>query len=94
MITYAEPVDNVRVGGRAGAAGVLLVAGGADEDGVLEGALARRVERPHVEDVDALHLSEDLETLDTGGLLQIGGDGAGGGTGSDEVVNVLDVCGA
>jgi hypothetical protein len=86
-------VDNVRVGGDAGAAGVLLVAGGADDDGVVEGALARRVQRPHVEDVDALHLSEDLETLDTGGLLEVGRDGSGGRTGADEVVDVLDVCG-
>ena len=91
--TYAEPVDNVRVGGRAGAAGVLLVTGGADDDGVVEGARARGVQRPHVENVDALHLSEDLEALDTGGLLKVGGDGARGGAWADEVIDRLYVCG-
>jgi hypothetical protein len=30
------------------------------------------VQWPHVEDVNALHLSEDFETLETGGLLGIG----------------------
>ena len=32
----------------------------------------------HVEDVDALHFAEDFETLETGRLFEIGGDGAGG----------------
>lgn len=91
--TYAEPVDNVGVGGRAGAAGVLLVAGGAHDDRVVEGAPTRSVQRPHVEDVHSLHLSEDFETLDTGGLLEVGGDGARGSTRADKVVDVLDVCG-
>ncbi len=49
------------------------------------------IERPHVEDVDALGLSKNFETLQTGRLLQIGGNSTGDGTGSDEVVNVLDV---
>lgn len=82
----------MRVGGGAGAAGILLVTSRADEDGVVQGAPARGIEGPHVEDVDALHLSEDFETLDTGGLLDIGGDGAGRGTGADKVIDVLDVC--
>lgn len=36
--TYAEPVDDVAVGWVAGAAGELLLAGGVDDDGVVEGA--------------------------------------------------------
>jgi len=36
--TYAEPDDVVGVSGDTGAAGVLLVTSGADEDGVLEGS--------------------------------------------------------
>ena len=35
---YGEPYDAVRVGRVAGAAGVLLVAEGADDDGVVERA--------------------------------------------------------
>lgn len=80
------------VGRVAGAAGKLLVAGGAHQDGVVHGSPAAGVERAHVEDVDALHLSEDLETLKTGGLLEVGGDGAGLGAGAEEVVLGLDLC--
>jgi len=36
--TYAEPEDDVAVGWVAGAAGELLVAGGSDDDGVVEGS--------------------------------------------------------
>lgn len=76
----------MRVGRVASAAGVLLLAGGADHDGVLHGSLAAGVEGAHVENVDALHLSEDFETLETGGLLEVGGHGAGLGTRSAEVI--------
>lgn len=53
---------------------------------------ARGIERAHVEDVDALHLAEDFETLEAGRLLDVGGDGAGAGTGADQVVLRLDLC--
>lgn len=52
---------------------------------------ARGVERAHVEDVDAVHLAEDFETLETGRLLEVGGDGAGLGTGTEEVGLRLDL---
>jgi len=83
----------VGVGRVASAAGELLLAGRADGNGVLHGALAAGVEGAHVEDVDALHLAENLQTLKTGGLLEIGGDGAGGGARAEEVVLALDLCG-
>lgn len=54
--------------------------------------LAGGIEGAHVEDVDALHLSENLETLETGGLLEIGGDAAGLGTRSVKVILALDLC--
>jgi hypothetical protein len=85
-------VHDVRVGREAGAAGELLVTGGADLDGVLHRAESAGVEGPHVEDVDALHLSEDFETLETGGLLEIGGDGPRGGTRTEQVIFGLDLC--
>lgn len=59
-MTYAEPLDDVRVGGETSATGKLLVTGGSDEDGVLHRAQAAGVEGAHVEDVDTLHLSENL----------------------------------
>src|SRR5690242_2107566 len=49
------------------------------------------VEGPHVEDVDALHLSENLKTLETGRLLGVGGDGSGLRTLGDKVVHGLDL---
>ena len=51
------------------------------------------VQGPHVEDVNALHLAEDFETLETGGLFEIGGDGTGFGTGGEQVGFGLDFCG-
>jgi hypothetical protein len=92
VFTYAEPDNGVGVGGITGAASKLLVAGGAHQDGVLHGSLAAGVEGSHVENVNALHLSEDFQTLKTGGLLEIGRDGAGLATRSDEVVLGLYLC--
>lgn len=82
----------MRVGRVAGAAEVLLLAGGADRDGVLHRALAAGIEGAHVENVDTLHLSEDFETLETSRLLEVGRDGAGLGTRSQQVVLSLDLC--
>lgn len=79
------------VDGVAGATGVLLVTGGADHDGVLQCSFPGGIQGPHVEDVDTLHLSENLQTLLTGGLLEVGGDGTRLGTGSQEVGSALDV---
>lgn len=45
-----------------------------DLDGVLGGTEVGHLERLHVEDIDTLELSEQLETLKTGGLLLVGGD--------------------
>jgi hypothetical protein len=50
------------------------------------------VEGRHVEDVDALHLSQDFEALQAGGLFEVGGDGAGRGAGGQEVVFIFDFC--
>ena len=80
----------MRVSRVASAAGKLLLAGRTDNDGVLHGALAAGIQRAHVEDVDALHLTQDLETLETSGLLQIRGDGTGLGAGSEEILLSLD----
>lgn len=90
--TYAEPVDVVGVGGEAGATSELLLTSGSDHDGVLHRAEAAGVKRAHVEDVDTLHLYENLETLQTSGLLEVGGDGSGLGTGAEKVVLGLDLC--
>jgi len=45
----------------------------------------RRVQRLHVEDVDALHLAQDLKALEPRGLLEVGRDGPGRGAGWKEV---------
>lgn len=89
-----QPDDIVGVGGEAGAAEVLLVTKGLDDNGVVEGSLSAGVQGSHVEDVDALHLSENLETLQTGGLFQVGGDGAFFGAGGEEVFKAGEFCGA
>ena len=90
--TYTEPVDDVGVGRETGATSELLLTGRSDEDGFLHGAQSAGVEGSHVENVNTLHLSEDFETLETGGLLEIGGNGSGLSTRTEEVVLALDLC--
>lgn len=90
--THAEPGSVVGVGGDTRAAGKLLLTSRADGDGVLHGAQAASVEGAQVEDVDAIHLAENLETLQTGGLLEVRGDRARFGTGAEEVFLALDLC--
>lgn len=58
---------------------------GENEDGVGLGAEAARVQRLVVENADALELTQELETLKTGGLLDIGGHGSGLSTGTVEL---------
>lgn len=77
---------------KARAASKLLVAETANADGVLHGAAARGVERLHVEDVDALHLAQDLEAVETGRLVEVGRDRASGGAWGKEVGFGLDLC--
>ena len=51
------------------------------------------VQRPHVKHVGSLHLAEDFETLETGGLLDIGGHGTGLGTaGGEEILFAREFC--
>lgn len=90
--THAEPGSGVGVSWDTSAASKLLITGGAEGDGVLHSAQTAGVEGTHVEDVDALHLTQDLETLQTGSLLEIGGDGAGLGARTEEVLLALDLC--
>ena len=58
--------------------------------GVYTGAGS--IEWLHVEDINAVHLSENLETLKTGGLLDIGWDGSDWGSWWHEVGLALDLC--
>lgn len=53
---------------------------------------SRSIKRLHIENVYALHLPEDLQSFQSGGLFEIGGDGTGLGTRSEEVVLALDIC--
>jgi hypothetical protein len=46
---------------------------------------AAGVQWPHVKDVDTLHLSENLETLKTGRLFDIGGNSTGLRAGREEI---------
>lgn len=50
------------------------------------------IQRFHVEDIDALHFAEDFETLEAGGLVEVGWDGAGFGAGGKEVLFCFDFC--
>jgi hypothetical protein len=52
---------------------------------------AAGIQRPHVEDVDTLDLSEDFETLQTSGMLKIGRDGSRLGSRGKKVLGGLDI---
>lgn len=91
-ITYSQPDDNVRIRRDARAPAILLVAETSHHDWIVQRALAVGREGLHIEDVDPLHLTQDLETLETGRLLQIIRDSAGRGAGGKEVGFVLDFC--
>jgi hypothetical protein len=52
---------------------------------------AVRRQWPHIEDVDALHLSEDFQALKASGLLEIRGDRAGFCSGGNQVFHRLDL---
>merc|ERR1712230_217536 len=75
----------------ASAANVLLVTERTHDNRVVEGTDTASVQRPHVEDVDALHLAENFQTLQTGSLLKVGRDGTGGTTRREKVVLILDL---
>ena len=48
------------------------------------------IQRSHIEDVYTLHLAQDLEAFETGGLFEIGGNGSWRGAGREEVVFRVD----
>ncbi len=50
------------------------------------------IQRFHIKDVDALHLAQDLEPFQPGGLFEIGGDGPGRGAGGQEILFGFDIC--
>lgn len=54
--------------------------------------LAGGIQGTHVEDIDALHLSDELQTLETGGLEVVGRDGTGLSTRGNQVLLALDLC--
>lgn len=52
--------------------------------------LSASIQRLHVEDINTLHLSENLKTLETGGLFDIGGDSTRSSTWGHKVGLALD----
>lgn len=54
--------------------------------------LAGGIEGAHVEDVNSLHLSDEFQTLETSGLVDVGGNGTGLSTGGEKVILNLDLC--
>lgn len=60
--------------------------------GAVVRTLPASIERSHVENVHALHLAENFQTLETGGLLKIGRDGTGLAALRHKVVLGGDLC--
>jgi hypothetical protein len=53
--------------------------------------LSGSIKGPHIENVNALHLSDKFETLKTSSLLEIGGNGTRLGTRGDQILLGLDL---
>ena len=89
-----EPLDLVGAVGGSGAADDSRAVVCGDPDGVigstLDGVLGSD-DGAEIENVDTVHLSEQLESSQTGLLLQVGGDSAGGGGGSDQGLGAGDL---
>lgn len=88
----SQPYDIVAVDREARATEVLFRTERLDPDRLLECAQSAGVQRPHVEDVDPLHLTQHLESLETGRLFEIRRDRAWCRTGGQEVCLACDFC--
>lgn len=53
--------------------------------GRVKHTFARSIQRPHVKDVNAFHLTQNFQALEPGGLFDIGGHSTRGGTGREKV---------
>ncbi len=53
--------------------------------------LPRGIQRPHIKDIDAVHLAEDFHSLQARGLLEVGRDGAGFSTRANNVLLRPDI---
>jgi hypothetical protein len=84
LLLKVEPKDVVRVSRRTGATNDALRVEREDLDRVRLRADTVRIERRLIEDLNALDLSEKLETLKTGRLIQVRGDFTGLTTGAEE----------
>lgn len=49
------------------------------------------IQRLHIKDIDAVHLAQDLESLQTSALLEVGRDGARRSSGWEEVRVILNL---
>ena len=76
------------------ASAVLLVPRTPHDDRIVHRPQATSIERLHVEDIDALHLAEDFETIEACCLFEVGGDGAWRSAGWEKVFFRLDFLGA
>lgn len=81
----------MRIRRHARAPTILLLAKALNHDRVLDRPQPVRRQRLHVENVNPLHLAENLETLETGRLLDVGGHGAGLGSLGKQVGFGLDL---
>jgi len=86
-----QPDNDVGVRWVTCAAEVLLVTEGLDHDWVVECSFSTGVQWSHVEHVNSLHLSENLESLKTGGLFEVGGNGTGLTSRWEKVLFALDL---
>lgn len=73
------------------AANVTVANVGGDNVGVLHGAVALENGVLHVKDIHTLHLTQELESFQTSGLILVGGDGAGLSTGTKQVLGARHV---
>lgn len=90
--TYAEPVSTMRIRRESSASRKLLLTRTPHHNRIRHRTQPARIQRAHVENIDALHLTQNLKTLQTSGLFKIGGNGARLGAGAEKVFLAADLC--
>jgi len=88
---YGKPPNDMLIYWKSSASNIVLLAIGVDYDRILHCPPSRSIKRFHVKDVNALHLSKQLQALKTGRLIEICGNSANRSSGREQIFVAVDL---
>lgn len=91
LLVNLHPVGLVVISSLTSATDVTVTDVSGDQVRVDHGACTLENGLLSVENIDTFHLTQNLETFQTGGLVNVGGDGTWLGTGTDQRVGAVDL---